>query len=81
VLELLLKAPRPGTYKDRVVNERCVGTQPIDLLPEFTDDELIALLRAKRRSLDEDECDGRSRGRVPARANAGYWGNPASVSM
>jgi hypothetical protein len=63
LLELLLQAHRPAKYKDRVANEHSVGARPIELLPDFTDDELIALLQAKRSRLrlDEDERHGKSR--------------------
>lgn len=63
MLELLLKAHRPSKYKDRVANEHSVGARPIDLLPGSADDELIALLQARRgqRRLDEDERRSKSR--------------------
>jgi hypothetical protein len=51
MLELLLKAHRPSKYKDRVANEHSVGARPIDLMPDFTDDELIARLKAVRTSV------------------------------
>jgi hypothetical protein len=46
-----------------VANEHSVGARAIDLLPGFADDELIALLQARRgqRWLDEDERRSKSR--------------------
>ncbi len=60
MLELLLKAHRPEKYKDRIENQH-TGKAGEPLLPDLTEEELIARLMTKRRPPRDQGSEERRR--------------------